>query len=44
MLLMRRSVGLRGRKAVWVSSFAFLVVISVWAANLFSSVHRFPGP
>ena len=44
MLLLRRSVGLRGRKAVYVSSFAFLVVISVWAANLFSSVHRFPGP
>jgi ABC-type uncharacterized transport system permease subunit len=44
MLLMRRSVGLRGRKALYVSSFAFLVVISVWAANLFSSVHRFPGP
>ena len=44
MLLMRRSVGLRGRKAVYVSSFAFLVVISVWVANLFSSVHRFPGP
>jgi ABC-type uncharacterized transport system permease subunit len=44
MLLLRRSVGLRGRRAVWVSSFAFLVVISVWAANLFSSVHRFPGP
>jgi ABC-type uncharacterized transport system permease subunit len=44
MLLLRRSVGLRGRKAVWVSSFAFLVVISVWAANVFSSVHRFPLP
>ncbi len=44
MLLLRRSVGLRGRKAVYVSTFTFLVVISVWAANLFSSVHRFPGP
>jgi ABC-type uncharacterized transport system permease subunit len=44
MLFLRRSVGLRGRRAVYVSSFAFLVVLSVWAANLFSSVHRFPGP
>jgi ABC-type uncharacterized transport system permease subunit len=44
MLFLRRSVGLRGRRAVYVSSFAFLVVLSVWAANLLSSVHRFPGP
>jgi ABC-type uncharacterized transport system permease subunit len=44
MLFLRRSVGLRGRRAVWVSSFAFLVVLFVWAANLLSSVHRFPGP
>jgi ABC-type uncharacterized transport system permease subunit len=44
MLYLRRSVGLRGRRAVYVSSFAFLVVLTVWAANLLSSVHRFPGP
>ncbi len=44
MLFMRHNVGLRGRRAVYVSSFAFVVVVSVWIANLFSSVHRFPGP
>ena len=44
MLFVRRQVGLRGRRAVYVSSFAFLVVISVWAANQLSSVHRFTAP
>jgi len=44
MLMLRRSVGIRGRRAVYVSGLAFIVVISVWAANLLSSVHRFPGP
>ena len=42
-LLVRQSKGLRGRQAVYVSSIAFLVVLSVWAANLLSSVHRFPS-
>ena len=44
MLFIRRSMGLRGRRAVYLSSFAFLVVLSVWAANQLSSVHRFPSP
>jgi ABC-type uncharacterized transport system permease subunit len=44
MLFIRRQVGLRGRRAVYLSSFAFLVVISVWAANQLSSVHRFTAP
>ena len=44
MLFVRRQVGLRGRRAVYLSSIAFLVVISVWAANQFSSVHRFTAP
>ncbi len=44
MLFIRRSMGLRGRRAVYLSSFAFLVVLSVWAANQFSSVHRFTSP
>ncbi len=43
-LLLRQSKGLRGRQAVYVSSVAFLVVLSVWAANLLSSVHRFSAP
>jgi ABC-type uncharacterized transport system permease subunit len=44
MLFVRRSTGLRGRRAVYLSSFVFLVVLSVWAANQFSSVHRFTAP
>ncbi|WP_233581454.1 cytochrome c biogenesis protein CcsA [Acidipila sp. EB88] len=43
-LLVRQSKGLRGRQAMYVSTIAFLVVLSVWAANLFSSVHRFAAP
>ena len=43
-LLVRQSKGLRGRQAMWVSAIAFLLVLSVWAANLFSSVHRFAAP
>lgn len=43
-LLVRQSKGLRGKQAVYVSSIAFLVVLSVWAANLLSSVHRFAAP
>jgi ABC-type uncharacterized transport system permease subunit len=44
MLFVRRQVGLRGLRAVYLSSLVFLVVISVWAANQFSSVHRFTAP
>jgi ABC-type uncharacterized transport system permease subunit len=44
MLFIRRSTGLRGRKAVYLSSLVFLAMLSVWAANVFSSVHRFSAP
>lgn len=44
MLFVRRSTGLRGRKAVYLSSAVFLVMLCVWAANLFSSVHRYTAP
>ena len=44
MIYIRRSAGLRGRRAVYLSSFVFLVVLAVWAANQFSSVHRFTAP
>jgi ABC-type uncharacterized transport system permease subunit len=44
MLFVRRSTGLRGRRAVYLSSVVFLVMLSVWAANLLSSVHRFSAP
>lgn len=44
MIHIRRNSGLRGRRAVYLSSFVFLVVLAVWAANQFSAVHRFPTP
>jgi ABC-type uncharacterized transport system permease subunit len=44
MIYIRRNSGLRGRRAVYLSSFVFLVVLAVWAANQFSSVHRFTAP
>ena len=44
MIFIRRHSGLRGRRAVYLSSFIFLVVITVWAANQFSAVHRFSAP
>jgi ABC-type uncharacterized transport system permease subunit len=43
LLLVRRSAGLRGRKAAWLSGVVFFVMLGVLAANLFSHVHRF-GP
>lgn len=44
MIFIRRHSGLRGRRAVYLSSFVFLVMIAVWAANSFSAVHRFKTP
>jgi ABC-type uncharacterized transport system permease subunit len=44
MIYIRRHSGLRGRRAVYLSSFVFFIVLAVWAANLFSSVHRFTAP
>jgi ABC-type uncharacterized transport system permease subunit len=44
MIHIRRIAGLRGRRAVYLSSFVFFVVLAVWAANQFSSVHRFTAP
>lgn len=43
-LFIRKSQGLRGRRAVYVSSLVFLLMLSVWAANLVSSFHRFTTP
>jgi ABC-type uncharacterized transport system permease subunit len=43
LLLVRRSAGLRGRKAAYVSGAVLVAMMAVWAANLFSRVHRF-GP
>jgi ABC-type uncharacterized transport system permease subunit len=44
MISIRRHSGLRGRRAVYLSGFVFLVVLAVWAANQFSAVHRFTAP
>ena len=44
MIFIRKHSGLRGRRAVYLSSFAFLFVLAVWAANQLSAVHRFRAP
>jgi len=44
MIFIRQHSGLRGRRAIYLSSFVFLVVLAVWSANLFSAVHRFKAP
>ena len=44
LLHIRRSAGLRGRRAAYLSSGVFMVMLLVWAANQFSQVHRFPTP
>lgn len=44
MIYVRRSTGFRGRRAVYLSSLIILAMISVYAANLVSSVHRFSLP
>ncbi len=44
MIHIRRLSGLRGRRAVYLSSFVFLVILAVWASNSLSAVHRFATP
>ena len=41
LLFVRRSAGLRGRRAAYLSGAVFLVMLIVLAANVFSRVHRF---
>jgi ABC-type uncharacterized transport system permease subunit len=41
LLLVRRSAGLRGRKAAYLSGSVFLIMMVVYAANFFSHVHRY---
>ncbi len=43
LLFVRRSAGLRGRRAAYLSGAVFLVMMAVLAANVFSHVHRY-GP
>lgn len=38
-LFIRRSSGLRGRRAAWLTSGVFVAMLCVWAANLLGSVH-----
>jgi len=44
LLLVRRTAGLRGRKAAYLVGAVFAVMVVVWTANLFSHVHRFGAP
>lgn len=41
MIAIRRSAGLRGRRAVFLSAFVFLVMLAVWSANQVSTVHQY---
>jgi ABC-type transport system involved in cytochrome c biogenesis permease subunit len=44
LLYMRWNSGWRGRRAAYLAAFAFLAAMSAWAANFFSSVHKFVAP
>jgi ABC-type uncharacterized transport system permease subunit len=44
LLFVRSTVGLRGRKAAYLSGAVLLVMLAVWAANSFSQVHRYGAP
>lgn len=44
LLFTRWSAGWRGRKAAFLSTFAFVAAIGTWAANYLSGTHRFLGP
>jgi len=44
LLLLRRSAGLRGRKAAYLSGAVVVVMFFVWVANLVSHVHRYGAP
>ena len=44
MIFIRKHSGMRGRRAVYLSSFALFFVLAVWAANQLSVVHRFKTP
>jgi len=44
LLFTRWSAGWRGRKAAFLSTFAFVAAICTWAANYLSGTHRFLGP
>jgi len=39
----RRVAGVRGRRAAWLTSASFVLMLAVWAVNLFGHVHRYGG-
>jgi ABC-type uncharacterized transport system permease subunit len=41
MVFTRWNSGWRGRRAAVLASFAFVAAIVAWAANYFSTIHRF---
>jgi len=41
MLYTRWNAGWRGRRAAVMASIAFVTAVVAWAANYFSSIHRF---
>ncbi|MGB9408916.1 MAG: cytochrome c biogenesis protein CcsA [Terracidiphilus sp.] len=43
LLFVRRTAGLRGRRAAYLSGAVFLIMLAVIAANVFSRIHRY-GP
>ena len=44
LLFLRRTAGLRGRRAAYLSGAVLVFMLGVWAANLVSHVHRFGAP
>jgi ABC-type uncharacterized transport system permease subunit len=44
LLYTRWNSGWRGRRAAYLAAFAFLAALSAWAANFFSTLHRFAAP
>jgi ABC-type uncharacterized transport system permease subunit len=44
LLYTRWNNGWRGRRAAYLAAFAFVAALGAWAANFFSSVHRFVAP
>ncbi len=44
LIFLRQTVGLRGRRAAYLSGAVLAVMVAVWAANMVSHVHRFGAP